>query len=177
MQKNMVMTLTGHDRIGLVEQVSKLILENSGNIGASRMAHLGGEFVMLMFISVENDRFDDLSAGLATLKDTGYHITICETAITETVAYQGWLPFRIELDGADHEGIIHQVTHFLSQKGITVEEMNTNMVKAPMSGTPLFIMDAVVLCPADKPYQKWSKELNNLAESMNVDIVVSAYKG
>lgn len=48
MDSNLVVTITGPDKIGLVERVSKLVVECHGNIAASRMAHLGGEFAMLM---------------------------------------------------------------------------------------------------------------------------------
>ena len=51
MIKNLVLSLIGHDRVGLVERLTKLVVDIKGNIEASRMAHLGGEFAILMFIS------------------------------------------------------------------------------------------------------------------------------
>ena len=44
MRKNIVLTLAGHDRIGIVERITKEVLNGGGNIVGSRMARLGGEF-------------------------------------------------------------------------------------------------------------------------------------
>ncbi len=55
MESNLVVTITGPDQIGLVERVTKIVVQCQGNIAASRMAHLGGEFAMLMYQSVIPD--------------------------------------------------------------------------------------------------------------------------
>ena len=48
MRKNIVFTLTGSDKIGIVEEVTKVFLDHNGNVETSRMARLGGEFAILM---------------------------------------------------------------------------------------------------------------------------------
>ena len=50
MRKNLVMTVTGNDRIGIVEEVTGLVLSFEGNVDASKMARLGGEFVMRLCV-------------------------------------------------------------------------------------------------------------------------------
>ncbi|RME50099.1 MAG: transcriptional regulator, partial [Caldilineae bacterium] len=55
MRKHLVLTVTGKDRPGLVDYVTKILLEFDGNVEASRMARLGGEFAMLMMVSVPED--------------------------------------------------------------------------------------------------------------------------
>ena len=52
MRKNIVFTLTGTDRTGLVEEITKLLLDLGGNVETSRMARLGGEFAVLMLVSI-----------------------------------------------------------------------------------------------------------------------------
>jgi len=52
MKRNLVLTLTGPDRIGIVEKVTGLLLERGGNVETSRMARLGGEFAVLMLVSL-----------------------------------------------------------------------------------------------------------------------------
>ena len=42
MRTNIVFTLTGTDRIGLVNDLTELLLALDGNVEASRMARLGG---------------------------------------------------------------------------------------------------------------------------------------
>ena len=50
-QRNLVLTLTGPDRIGIVESVTGLLVARGGNVEMSRMARLGGEFAILMLVS------------------------------------------------------------------------------------------------------------------------------
>ncbi|MBD3265411.1 transcriptional regulator, partial [bacterium] len=138
MQKSLVLTLTGKDQIGLVEKVTKTILEYNGNVDASRMARLGGEFAIIMLISIPAQQFDALVQGMQYLKEEGFAITTRPTEPVEPAKTTGWLPYQIEVKGADHEGIIHAIAQHLAEHRINVETMDTDMIKAPLSGTPLF---------------------------------------
>jgi glycine cleavage system transcriptional repressor len=177
MIKNLVLTLTGHDRIGLVEMVTKLVLDHGGNVDASKMARLGGEFAILMLVSVPSPRFDELNEGINGLQSEGFKVTTCETKHEDPDRFTGWIPYQVQVKGADHEGIIHQITRSLVEYGANVETMDTNMVKAPMSGTPLFMMTAVVLVPPALTYGKLQDEMEAIGDDMNVDIDVLPYSG
>ena len=176
MNKHLVLTLTGHDRVGIVEQVTKLVFNFNGNVEESRMARLGGEFAMLMLISITGDSLQALENSLKELQKDNFVITVCETESTETNKYAGWLPYELTVNGADHEGIIHHITHYLAANGINIETMDTHMVKAPMSGTPLFIMDGIIVVPPDLKHC-WQDDLFEVGDDMNVDIEISAYIG
>ena len=176
MRKNLVLTLTGHDRVGIVEHVTKILLEYGANIDESRMARLGGEFVMLMLISVSAEKFEALCQGVVKLKDQDYEVTTRQTERGYSAKYAGWMPYRVQVSGADHEGIIHHIAHHLAQQGINIETMDTSMTPAPMSGTPLFTMKAVVVVPPNLP-PDWREELADVGNRLNVDTEVTSYKG
>ena len=52
MQKNLVLTVIGPDRPGLVESLSRLVGEHGGNWTQSRMAHLAGQFAGILQIAL-----------------------------------------------------------------------------------------------------------------------------
>ncbi len=52
MRTDIVFTLTGTDRIGIVEEVTGVLLGLEGNVETSRMVRLGGEFALLMLVSL-----------------------------------------------------------------------------------------------------------------------------
>ena len=87
-----------------------------------------------------------------------------------------WLPYRIEVRGANHEGIIHKIAEHLSKQGINIESIDTSVIPAPMSGAPLFTMDAIVVVPPDLPKNKWQDELKDVADGLNVELEVLLYK-
>jgi glycine cleavage system transcriptional repressor len=173
MRKNVVFTLTGSDRIGIVETVTKLLLEHDGNVETSRMVRLGGEFAMLALVSLPADELADLEKVVASLKKQGYRATTNLTEQTYAEKFTGWLPFEIEVHGSDHEGIIHQIAHHLSQCGIHIESMDTGITRAAMSGTPLFNMKALVMVPPAVACQDWQTALAEVGYQLDVEITVS----
>ncbi len=177
MSKHLIVTLTGPDRVGFVEGVTKLILEHGGNVEKSRMARLGGEFAVLMLVSVEEDAFASMSESVTKLRDEGYQVATRETSVGGESKYAGWIPYTIEVNGADHEGIIHTITRYLADQGINIETLNTGMVPAPMSGMPLFTMHALVLAPAALSLTELRSSLGALGDQLSVDSEVSPYKG
>lgn len=174
MRMNVVITLTGPDRVGIVEEVTGLLLDLDANVEASRMARLGGEFAILMLVSMPAEQLASLDQDVQKLVSEGYKVTASQTGQTYAEAHAGWLPFQIEVHGADHEGIIHQLAHYLSQKGISIEEMDTQTASAPISGSPLFSMTARVVVPPGLAEQDWENALEEVGYHLNVDIKVSA---
>jgi glycine cleavage system transcriptional repressor len=176
MPKRFVMTLTGSDRIGIVQHVTESILECGGDVQASRMARLGGEFAMLLLVSIPDSETDRLNANVENLSGEGFKVVMSETEWGVSARRQGWLPYLIKVRGANHEGIIHEIAEQLSAQGINIESIDTNVVPAPMSGAPLFTMEAIVVAPPDLPKRKWQDDLEEAADQLNVELEVSLYK-
>jgi glycine cleavage system transcriptional repressor len=173
MQTNFVLTLTGPDRIGIVEEVTGMLLGRGGNVETSRMARLGGEFAVLMLVSMPEVPPSGLDEGLRALTDRGYKVTMTPAEAAYAEAHPGWLPYRIEVKGADHEGIIHEVARYLSGRGISIESADSESAPAPTSGVPLFSMTARVVVPPGLAGQGWESGLEEIGGRMNLDIAVS----
>ncbi|HEY3318141.1 MAG TPA: ACT domain-containing protein [Coriobacteriia bacterium] len=171
MAAQIVFTLTGPDRVGLVDEVTELLLDLGGNVETSRMMRLGGEFAMLMLVSLPDVELAKLDASLAHLTGAGYKVTASRTE-ERPDEHAGWLPYRIEVMGADHEGIIHRIAHGLSRRGINIESAETETKQAPVSATPLFSMTTLVLVPPELAEPDWRVELEEAAQRANVDVTV-----
>jgi len=169
MRKNLVMTITGNDKVGIVEEVTGLVLSHGGNVESSKMARLGGSFAMLMLVSVSDDQFESLRANIRNLANREYKISTSETEQCSTQKFSGWTSCDIEVHGADHEGIIHEITRFLAEQGVSVETMDTGIEPAPMSGGNLFMMTAIVLVPPQIDVNTLTEELEDVGDHLNVD--------
>jgi glycine cleavage system transcriptional repressor len=176
MQKNFVLTLTGPDRIGIVESVTGLLLDHRGNVETSRMARLGGEFAVLMLVSMPSEHCAALDRDLERLIGQGYKVTTTQAERTYAEAHPGWLPYWIEVVGADHEGIIHEVARYLAGHGINIESMDSETTSAPITGTPLFTMTAHVVVPPSLAGQGWEAGLEKIGGDRNLEIRVVANK-
>jgi glycine cleavage system transcriptional repressor len=175
MPKHIVLTLTGPDKVGIVESVTSVIAKQDGNVEASRMTRLGGEFAMLMLIALSENKFANLNQDFQQMRTDGYQVTLLPTE-DGSKKYAGWLPYEIEVTGADHEGIIYDISHHLAAQGINIESMDTSSTPAPMSGTPLFMMKGVVLVPPKLTFHVWSDELEEIGDKLNVSVKVEMVK-
>ncbi|MBW6468917.1 MAG: glycine cleavage system protein R [Anaerosomatales bacterium] len=174
MRTNIVFTLTGPDRVGIVEDVTAVMLGLDGNVETSRMTRLGGEFAILMLVSLPEARADEVESAIARLAAEGYRVSVSTTDRATAEAYRGWLRYQIDVHGADHEGIIHEMARGLSRRGINIESADTGTTRAPVSGTPLFSMMALVAVPPDLAEAEWTEELREVVYEANVGISITA---
>ncbi|MCP4297064.1 MAG: transcriptional regulator [Proteobacteria bacterium] len=172
MAKILVITIIGRDRIGIVEHVTNQVLRSHSNISSSRMAHLGGEFTMMMQISVPNEKFDDLKENLDKLKTEGFLVNIVETNQEDKSKFAGWVPYQINIIGADHEGVVHDVSQYFTKYKINIESMETSITSAPMSGTPLFSIYTTVMIPPDLNYQDFADGLEVVSDDLNMELEI-----
>ncbi len=172
MRTDVVITVTGPDRVGIVEEVAQALLAVRGNIGTSRMARLGGEFAILMHAEIPSGSTQDLEAALSGLAEQGYHVTLTPTRSNASIEQSSWATFRVDVEGADHEGIVHEIVRGLSQMGISIEAMETGTADAPTTGVTLFTMSAIVAVPPGVEHSAWRSELDAAAEASNVDVDV-----
>lgn len=172
MTSSIVLTLTGPDRVGVVESVTQALLRLGGNVESSRMARLGGEFAILMLVTMPPEKSAQLAHAFEGLASEGYKLTVSETSAPAD-RFAGWLTYRVEVTGADHEGIIYDIASGLAARGITIESAETGTTSAPTTGVTLFTMSAVVLVPPQLHEEDWMNALAEAGADANVDIEVS----
>jgi len=174
MSINRVFTLSGTDRVGIVEEITRSLLELGANIETSKMARLGGEFAVLMLVTLPAAKAPELEKTVAALIARGYKVTTTPTGEDSGQAHAGWLPYLVEVQGADHEGIVHNIARALAQKGISIETMDTGNTRAANSGTLLFTMKASILVPPGLAEKLWKGDLESTGREQHVDISVTA---
>ena len=170
-RQQLVLTSSGRDREGIVEKLSEIISRFDGNVESSRMVRLRGDFATLMFITAPQNKIKDLRAALNEVHFAAYdvHTHLSEVSEPEEASAT---PCAITVLGADHMGIIHQITKYLAEQGINVETMTTEVVAAPMSGSPLFTMSAVVRVPPQLGIDDLREALEFIGDETGVDTTV-----
>ncbi len=172
-----VITTIGPDRRGLAAQITDAVLAHKANILESRMSRLGGEFAVLMLIAVQGDIQSGLVKDLEKIGDADVHIFIKQTDLSRIGVFEGFVPYTISVLGADHEGIVYAVAAYLAKNQIQVEEMNTQVNPAPVTGTPLFSMWAEVQVPPGVKLAALRENLQHLGDDLGVDIDIQLIGG
>lgn len=168
-RKQLVLTASGRDRPGILEEVTRLIVKHDGNVESGRFQRLGGDFAMMMFVTAPEDRIDDLRETLSELHFVKFDVQTRLTEVADGEDETGAVVCSITVVGADHMGIIYQVTRYLADQGVNVESMATEVVAAPMSGTPLFTMSAVVRVPNKLSIEDLREALDYIGDELGVD--------
>lgn len=166
MQQSLVMTLIGRDRPGLVESVAAIVQEHGGNWEESRMVRLAGEFAGLLRIQAPADGVGELEVALRGLEDVS---VIVARAADEPVAPDTRF-LQLEVVGQDHRGIVHGLAAALAENNVNVEELETEVVDAPMSGERLFQARARLQAPAALTVEDLRSHLERLAADLIVEV-------
>ncbi len=169
---DLVLTLIGPDRPGIVEAIAEPIARHGGNWLESRMAHLAGKFAGILRIEVPAGREASLTAALGALEASGLKLTI--EAGPAAPAEPGARAFLVELVGLDRPGIVREISHALAERGVNIEELTTDRSTAPMSGELLFRSRARVSVPPRTDPQGLRERLEQLAGDLMVQITLAA---
>jgi glycine cleavage system regulatory protein len=172
MKAHIIATIVCPDRPGIVERLTEVARVHSANWEQSRMARLGGDFAGIVALSVVSDRADALAEALRSLADDHTTVTVRVTSHLVPQELAAHLPYRLTLSGADHVGIVNQVARAIAAKGVNVEELETEVVPAPVTGAPLFRMEALLLAPPSVTLASLRSELARLADELAVDLDV-----
>lgn len=174
MRTSLVLTVLGDDKPGIVEQLSDQILAAGANWEESRMARLAGKFAGLLRVSVDADRADALAASLMTL-DAGRLTVVVEPSGERPAG--AFRMLRVELLGNDHPGIIRDISRVLAQHQVNIEELETTVTSAPMSGEALFRARALLRIPSTITLDVLVGVLEALAGELMVDLAVEHPEG
>lgn len=167
MRTSLVLTVIGDDRPGIVERVAHEVLAAGANWEESRMARLAGKFAGLLRVSVDADASADLAARLTAL-GTGGLTVVVEAAGDGPVA--GRRALRLELVGNDRPGIVRDIARVLAGQQVNIEELETDVTSAPMSGELLFRATAHLSVPASVTPDALRQLLEALAGELMVDL-------
>jgi glycine cleavage system regulatory protein len=165
MRTSLVVTVISDDRPGIVEELSEQVLAAGGNWEESRMARLAGKFAGLLRVSVDEERAEALAAALTSLRRGGLTVVAERSAAAPAAEFR---VFALQVFGTDHPGIVRDISRVLAQHGVNIEELDTEVTSAPMSGETLFRARAQLRIPAAVS----GDDLRALLEAIAADVMV-----
>lgn len=177
MKEQVLVTATGSDRPGIVARLTEEFVKHGANLEESRMALLGGEFAAVILISVDSKQFEGLVAGLAQLKQDGISITTKKTQAGDPNRFRSHISCELSVKGADHEGIVHKIAAYLRDQSVNIESMESEVVGAPETGTPLFCMRAMIKVPPAIPLIELRKSLTAIGDAESVEVELQVQEG
>lgn len=169
MRDTLVLTIIGADKAGLVESLAAKIAAVGGNWEEAKMARLAGQFAGVLLVTVDTARSDELVRSVRAL-EPALQITVRPTAAPASPA---GVHLKVEVTGNDRPGIVRDITKILNERGANIEELESEVGSAPMSGDQMFTVRIELRAPSLDLADLRSR-LEALAGELMVDISVTA---
>src|SRR4029079_1226795 len=185
---DLVLTLIGPDRPGLVEAVAHTVAQRGGNWLESRMINLAGQFAGILRVEVPPGQADALARELEALGSGGLRVLAARSArpashagadvissavsnaASTTGADASGRVMQLELIGLDRPGLVREISQLLARHQNNVEELSSDRTSAPMSGETLFRAQVRVKVPAHLDAAQLRGSLERLASDLTVEI-------
>ena len=171
--QSLIISAVGSDRPGIVSEISGIINSHGGNIAKSRMTRLGSDFTIIMLVMVDPKWEESLVLALQAIKElfittkvTESNTVIVDKDCKDTADEN----YQILLSGADNEGIVKVLSKYLEKNSINIIEMDTHISHAPISGSPLFNLNASVSIPGEVDERDIQSDLSQISKELGVDI-------
>ncbi len=172
----LVLSALGEDKPGIIDELSRCVLDCGCNIVDSRMTILGGDFAILLLIAGNWNNIAKLENQIHSLEERlALTITARRTAIREI--RKDLLPYGVDVVALDQPGIVHNLASFFSQRKINIQEMVTSTYAAAHTGTPMFAVHLSVDIPATMQISVLRDEFMDFCDQLNLDAVIEPVKG
>ena len=136
MKNWLMLTLVGKDRPGIVSEVSRVLFDMKGNLGEASMTRLGGNFtIMLMACIPENIiTVEEKLRPVCDKLGLFFHLDEIEAGLHQHIEPD----VRISIHGADEPGIVALATDALSDAGLNILNLESDVGGYPES--PVYVM-------------------------------------
>jgi glycine cleavage system transcriptional repressor len=166
---HLIVTAIGPDQVGLVQRISEFISRHGCNIEDSKMAVFCGEFAVIVLITGDAENLANVAREYHEIeKETGLSLAVKIPSSRKTG--DAFLPYRLTASCMDHPGIVYQISAVLSAHRDNIESMETKTYAAPVSGTPIFQLEADLAIPTRGNIKALRDRFAEIQREENIDI-------
>lgn len=123
--RELAITVIGHDRTGIVADVTEVLAGLGANLTDSTMTRLRGHFAMTLICN--GPSADEVEAALRPLCADGQLLATVREVRPEAEAAIGGEPYVMSVHGADRLGIVAAVTRVVAAAGGNVTDLTTRL--------------------------------------------------
>lgn len=174
MRESLVLTVIGADRPGIVARLASLAGACDASWQGSRMARLAGQFAGIVRLDVPGESYAALERSLQALESEGLQVAIGRD--TAAGPAQGRPGIALDLVGHDRDGIVRDISAILARHGVSIDELETEVEDASMSGERLFRARAHLLLPDDIALEGLRADLETIADELMVDLTLDSVR-
>jgi len=170
----LVLTIIGRDRAGVVAELADVVRFHEANWKRSELAEISGTFAGVVVVDVDDDRADELLTNLLILRHQGLHITAQQ--IEEIVDAPDAQDMRLRFTGEDRPGILHEISGTLSGFGISISRLGTVLTPSADGGHHFEITSELTV-PFTVDLDEVLEALGHLTDNLGIALHVEDLTG
>ena len=159
-------TVLGHDRPGIVADVTRALADLHGNLEDSTMTLLRGHFAMVLLVHTGAGAAA-VEAALRPLCAGGSLVINARVLDDPAVSEVCGSSYVLRVHGADRPGIVATITAVVARHGANIVDLGTRLVDG------LYVLTAELELPKDASAVGLKAELQGAAEELGVDVHLS----
>lgn len=138
----------GDDRVGLVRDVTAVLLDQGVNIPSIRSAALGAEFALLAHFGGTTEQIEAVERALTKVQqETGLSFLFHHSKAAPEQPPTQEATHDVFVTAYDAAGIVSELTAALAKHNINIDRLAGDRYPAPHQGLPLFTISAAVHLP------------------------------
>ncbi len=160
MTQSLAITVLGHDRPGIIAEVTGALAELGGNLEDSSMTLLRGHFAWTLIVAADAAAAE-VSTRLQQLVDEGLVVSVLPVPDEADAPVEGtaWV---LSVHGADRPGIVSSLTAVVAAAGGNITDLTTRL------GTGLYLLVAEVALPAGADVEALTARIAAAADELGV---------
>ena len=160
MTQSLAITVLGHDRPGIIAEVTGVLADLGGNLEDSSMTLLRGHFAWTLVAEVDAEPAV-VADRLAHLTDEGLVVSVLPVPESETAAVSG-SAWQLAVHGADRPGIVSGLAGVVAEAGGNITDLTTRL------GSGLYVLVAEVELPAGVDVEGLAARIEDTATGLGV---------
>jgi glycine cleavage system transcriptional repressor len=157
----LAVTVLGHDRPGIIADVTGAVAGLGGNLEDSSMTLLRGHFAWTLIADLDAGA-DLVAQRLSPLAEEGLVVSVLPLPVEPEHAAAG-ASYLLSVHGSDRPGIVSQLTRVLADAGGNVTDLTTRLAGG------MYVLLAEVDVPADADLPALQARVAGVARGLGVE--------
>tara|TARA_B100001245_G_C22646746_1_gene317744 strand:- start:272 stop:646 length:375 start_codon:yes stop_codon:yes gene_type:complete len=118
-----------------------------------------------MLVKIPHENMKNLFTSLERIKELEISVKITDKK-TNTNDYK---KYSFSINAADNEGIIYVFSNLFKKHNINIISMDTFVKNAPVTGSPIFYLDSIIILHKQINLKNFKTELTEIANNNNIE--------
>jgi glycine cleavage system transcriptional repressor len=173
MRNRIVLTAVGHNRPGIVADLTEMIFDLGCNLEDSSMMRLGSEFALMLVASGRGEDLEQRFRQASNQLERDGGMTIFVRPISRAMEGPIGRTWRLRTLGVDKAGIVARSARAVAAVGGDIVQLSSSLRPAAGSGTPIYQMEMTFELPDGADAGALRTRLNEIENTLNIEVTLT----